>query len=76
MFLRKVTIRSLTFAACSPGYFGANCAAQCSTYCKGNRTCDRFTGICDEGCNDGWNGGKCGTSIGILFLQQCQLRNM
>lgn len=69
-------MRSLIFAACLPEYFGANCAKQCSSYCKGKRTCDRFTGICDEGCDYGLSGRQCGTSIGILFLRQCQLRNM
>lgn len=47
---------------CPKGYFGLDCLQKCSTYCSGNESCNRFTGVCDEGCKDGWSGPICGTS--------------
>lgn len=48
---------------CPKGYFGPDCLHKCSTYCSGNESCNRFTGVCDEGCKDGWSGPICGTRI-------------
>lgn len=49
--------------ACPKGYFGLDCLHRCSTYCSGNESCNRFTGVCDEGCKDGRSDPKCGTRI-------------
>lgn len=49
--------------ACPNGYFGLDCREKCSTYCSGNGSCSHITGVCDNGCKDGWSGPKCGTRM-------------
>lgn len=58
-----ILLRIRFFTACSHGYFGIDCVHKCSTYCSGNGSCSRFTGVCYEGCKDGWSGSQCGTRI-------------
>lgn len=55
--------RFTLLTACPHGYFGRDCLHKCSTYCSGNGSCNPFTGVCDNGCKDGWMGLKCGTPI-------------
>ena len=42
-------------AACSPGFYGADCKARC--VCQNSAECDRITGGCD--CDAGWGGADC-----------------
>lgn len=49
--------------ACPQGYFGLDCVHTCNTYCSGNGSCSHISGVCDEGCKDGWSGSKCKTRI-------------
>ncbi|XP_062612798.1 protein draper-like [Saccostrea cucullata] len=67
---------------CPPGRHGRNCVEFCRMNCKG---CNRFTGVCEFGCNPGWKGTfcenecdsrtygeDCGLSCGTcLNLEQC-----
>lgn len=46
---------------CNTGFYGFNCTAQCSKYCK-NNTCDRTTGTCLGGCVKGFTGFNCNTT--------------
>lgn len=55
--------RFTLLTACPHGYFGLDCLHKCNTYCSGNGSCSRFTGVCDEGCKDEWMGSKCRTRI-------------
>lgn len=50
-------------SACQHGYFGSECKDTCSTHCSGNGSCNSITGVCDNGCKDGWSGSTCGTKI-------------
>lgn len=43
---------------CVAGFYGPNCTATCSAYCK-NITCDRISGTCLEGCVNGYTGDHC-----------------
>lgn len=56
-------------SACHLGYFGRDCLHKCSTYCSGNGSCSPITGVCDEGCKDGWSGSQCGTPINTGMTQ-------
>lgn len=49
--------------ACQHGYFGSECKDTCSSYCSGNGSCNPNTGVCDNGCKDGWSDPKCRTPI-------------
>lgn len=62
--------------ACSHGYFGRDCLHKCSTYCSGNGSCSRFTGVCDEGCKDGWSGLQCGTRINRGMSKTVNVSNL
>lgn len=55
----------ILLTACPHGYFGLDCLHKCSTYCRGNGSCNHITGVCDEGCKDGLSGSQCGTNIGM-----------
>lgn len=44
---------------CSHGYFGMSCKEQCSEHCINNDPCDHVSGICPNGCQDGYNGSHC-----------------
>lgn len=58
------------FIGCSSGSFGINCIHKCNTYCAGSESCDSITGICDEGCKQGWKGPFCdkGKNNGNSYL--------
>ncbi|VVC28415.1 Hypothetical protein CINCED_3A016464 [Cinara cedri] len=38
---------------CESGTYGANCANNCSSNCR-NNVCDRYTGMCSQGCSSGY----------------------
>ncbi|WAR29695.1 MEGF6-like protein [Mya arenaria] len=49
--------------ACNPGFYSLTCQSECSRTCQkdpyGNRDCDFGTGICRDGCEDGYYGDYC-----------------
>lgn len=46
---------------CTPGYYGPKCKSKCFGYCKDNEPCNHISGLCDNGCYDGWTGENCTT---------------
>lgn len=50
---------------CPTGFYGHNCAENCSMTCADPTTCDKITGHCLGTCQAGWTGNKCekGTSL-------------
>lgn len=52
---------------CEAGFYGPNCTAPCSEYCK-NNMCDRTSGTCLEGCMNGYTGDHCNESKRKLVL--------
>lgn len=44
------------FTECKENYFSFNCEEMCNGTCKG---CNRFTGVCENGCHAGWRGKYC-----------------
>ena len=59
IFLNKV----IHYSGCIQSY-GENCQYPCSIHCF-NQTCDRFYGICQFGCENGYHGQKCEQGIFI-----------
>lgn len=57
---------------CPSGYYGLNCAEKCVGQCSDNYPCNHTTGLCDNGCADGWTGGNCtdgcSENLNIFFL--------
>ncbi|XP_061191813.1 multiple epidermal growth factor-like domains protein 11 [Saccostrea echinata] len=45
--------------ACPAGYYGLECRTPCTGHCRYNKACNHSTGVCDEGCADGWTGIEC-----------------
>lgn len=45
---------------CDDNYFGLNCKEQCNVTCK---SCNKSTGVCDNGCYAGWEGEFCEKGI-------------
>jgi len=41
------------FIDCIPGKYGADCKQTCSSNCFNNK-CDQYTGICYQGCSEGY----------------------
>lgn len=50
------------YLECSTGYFGMNCSKNCSGHCGNNESCDHVTGVCFNGCQDGYIGARCDES--------------
>ncbi|XP_030851750.1 uncharacterized protein LOC105444456 [Strongylocentrotus purpuratus] len=46
---------------CPDGSYGAGCTETC--HCVSPGTCDRLTGACSNGCEDGWIGDQCQVTI-------------
>ncbi|KAK3758668.1 hypothetical protein RRG08_016637 [Elysia crispata] len=44
--------------ACPKGFYGNECKDKCAN-CVGNSSCNAETGICAQGCADGWDGELC-----------------
>lgn len=47
------------FKECSSGSYGRNCLQNCSENCYVSNTCDKKTGVCDGGCEEGWEPPLC-----------------
>lgn len=52
---------------CQQGYYGNRCTGICSKNCFQSRNCDRFTGDCNRGCQQGWMGSKCDQRKTMFF---------
>lgn len=39
---------------CVPGHFGMDCREFCSGHCESNDPCDHVSGVCPDGCQDGY----------------------
>lgn len=52
----------LIFIECSSGYFGTGCRETCSRHCINNTVCNHVSGICPNGCEDGYMGTHCNSS--------------
>lgn len=48
------------YSECDDGNFGENCIDKCNATC---RSCNKTTGICDNGCQPGWRGLNCQDGI-------------
>ncbi|XP_059160986.1 fibroblast growth factor receptor 2-like isoform X2 [Physella acuta] len=46
---------------CTPGFYGVDCKFQCGHCAVG--TCDVISGLCDAGCEEGWEGERCNTGV-------------
>jgi len=40
-------------AQCGPAFYGSGCGLRCGS-CRSGETCDRYTGQCQDGCEDGY----------------------
>ena len=54
---------------CRAGRFGENCLQHCSKHCAISGKCDRVTGHCIGGCQNGWKNAQCNQSkiLGIFI---------
>lgn len=48
------------YLECDDGYFGPNCIEPCNATC---RSCNKSSGVCDNGCKPGWRGLYCQEGI-------------
>ena len=60
-YFSSVQFTFFALIVCPPGSSGFDCLNKCNTYCTGNELCNYMTGICDEGCKEGWDGPLCTT---------------
>lgn len=45
--------------ACPSGYYGVKCMTKYDGHCYENKPCNHTSGLCGNGCLDGWTGVKC-----------------
>lgn len=64
-----ITVIFIINIACVQSY-GEHCQHPCSLHCY-NKTCDRFSGRCFLGCEDGFYGGLCDRGSGYPCLTSC-----
>lgn len=57
----------IPFSECNDGYFGPNCIESCKTTCK---SCNKMSGICNNGCKPGWRGIYCQEGDLMYFRSQ------
>lgn len=48
------------FLVCELYKYGPNCTEDCG-HCKHSRSCSIDTGVCPDGCEEGWTGEHCDT---------------
>lgn len=68
-FLLKCTSRISSFLKeCEDNFFGQNCRERCNETC---RSCNKTTGVCDNGCYPGWRGQYCqqGKTFSLIMLK-------
>lgn len=49
-------------SGCESGFYGLNCTDLCSSHCENNDPCDHISGVCPNGCQDGYIGARCNNS--------------
>lgn len=59
---QKVFQANLFAAECPPGRFGLDCRKRCSNNCVNSEPCDHVSGVCFNGCQDGFVGTSCNNS--------------
>lgn len=47
------------YIECLPGQFGMGCRERCSGYCLNNEPCEHVSGVCSNGCQNGFIGTNC-----------------
>lgn len=45
-----------------------NCSERCSRHCLNNKPCDHVSGVCSDGCQDGFSGTYCRNCKRIPFI--------
>lgn len=48
----------LNWQVCTTGYYGEKCNSICG-HCLNNSACDQVTGVCEQGCEPGYEGENC-----------------
>ena len=60
---------------CPLGLYGDSCYKYCSINCMVSADCDRVTGRCTHGCQSGWEGDRCVTSMkksyNFVIIKRC-----
>ncbi|XP_062590622.1 multiple epidermal growth factor-like domains protein 11 [Saccostrea cucullata] len=55
---------SLGKGLCAAEKYGKDCKFSCSQNCINKESCDHVTGVCENGCSDGYKGEKCNLICG------------
>lgn len=63
--IMNVKRKSGFFLECEDYFFGQNCNDMCNTTCN---SCNKTTGVCDNGCHPGWRGSFCEEGLLRYFL--------
>lgn len=65
MMLKNTLLNSFMvyYEVCQFGYYGQSCKEKCSEHCRHANDCDHVTGVCSNGCFDGWLGKYCDQSV-------------
>lgn len=55
-YIVKIVFSFLFNSECDDKHYGPNCNEMCNSTCN---SCNKSTGICDNGCHAGWRGLFC-----------------
>lgn len=81
VFFRKILFITTTYykknnvchflVECQDNFFGRNCEHICNVTC---RSCNKTTGVCDNGCYPGWTGQYCQNGDNLFIIEDVFLK--
>ncbi|XP_062568546.1 multiple epidermal growth factor-like domains protein 10 isoform X2 [Saccostrea cucullata] len=63
-------LKSPDCMVCVNEFYGLNCTEKCG-HCKSGTYCNKLTGICEEGCEDHWEGSTCNVCKNGFYGDNC-----
>lgn len=67
IYLNLSTIIPLCIG-CPSHYYGLDCRQRCSGNCISDESCDHVSGVCTNGCEDGYVGTRCANGKKYSFF--------
>lgn len=66
IFVTCSCIYIINWSECSDGYYGEECSSSCGR-CLNDSACQHITGVCDQGCEPGYQTPNCTQGILVTY---------